>query len=83
MLPATIISHHSLLCYVQPDPANDTDVVEVLPSLQELGLQKSWITFGYGTHQSCIGQEKTSGFHASGFDVVSAFHGSGIVHEVQ
>ena len=30
----------------QPDPANATDVVEVLPSSQELGLQKLWITFG-------------------------------------
>ena len=48
----------------QPDPANATDVVEVLPSSQELGLQKLWITFGYGTHQFCIGLEKTSGFHA-------------------
>ena len=54
--------------------ANDTDVVviaiPILPSLQELGLQKLWIVFGQGTHLkwipihdivSTIGLEKTSG----------------------
>ncbi len=53
---------------------NDTDVVviaiSILPSLQELGLQKLWIAFGQGKHLkwipihdivSAIGPEKTSG----------------------
>ena len=74
--------------------ANDTDVVviaiSILPSLQELGLQKLWIAFGQGKHLkwipihdivSSIGPEKTSGilfFHAfTGCDVVSAFRGKG------
>ena len=74
--------------------ANDTDVVvlaiSILPSLQELGLQKLWIAFGQGSYLkwipihdivSTIGPEKTSGilfFHAfTGCDVVSAFHGKG------
>ena len=74
--------------------ANDTDVVvvavSILPSLQELGLQKLWIAFGQGKHLkwipihdivSVIGPEKTSGilyFHAfTSCDVVSAFHGKG------
>ncbi len=38
--------------------ANDTDVVviaiSILPSLQELGLQKLWITFGQGKHLKWI-----------------------------
>ena len=74
--------------------ANDTDVVviaiSILPSLQELGLQKLWIAFGQGKHLkwipihdivSAIGPEKSSGilfFHAfTGCDVVSAFRGKG------
>ena len=74
--------------------ANDTDVVvvavSILPSLQELGLQKLWIAFGQGKHLkwipihdivSAICPEKTSGilyFHAfTGCDAVSAFRGKG------
>ncbi len=38
--------------------ANDTDVVviaiSILPSLQELGLQKLWIAFGQGKHLKWI-----------------------------
>ena len=74
--------------------ANDTDVVviaiSILPSLQELGLQKLWIAFGQGTHLKWIpihdsfcdrSGEDYSGtlfFHAfTGCDVVSAFRGKG------
>lgn len=74
--------------------ANDTDIIVIaiyiLPSLQELGLQKLWIAFGQGTHLkwipihdiiSTLGPEKTSGilfFHAfTGCDIVSAFRGKG------
>ena len=72
--------------------ANDTDVliisVSVLPSLQNLGLQKLWIFFGVGAklrwipiHDMTIGSDKSKGmifFHAfTGCDVVSAFHGKG------
>lgn len=72
--------------------ANDTDVlviaISVLPSLQELGLEKMWIAFGQGAKMrwipvyevvSAIGLEKAGGipyFHAfTGCDVVSAFRG--------
>ena len=72
--------------------ANDTDVlviaISVLPSLQEIGLEKMWIAFGQGAkmrwipvHEvvSAIGLEKARGipyFHAfTGCDIVSAFHG--------
>ena len=64
--------------------------IAILPSLQELGLQKLWIAFGRGKHLkwipihdivSAIGPEKTSGilfFHAfTGCDIVSAFRGKG------
>ena len=74
--------------------ANDTDVLVIaiatLPSLQELGLQKMWITFGQGSSLRCIavhditsaiGPEKMRGlffFHAfTGCDVTSAFRGKG------
>ena len=62
--------------------------ISVLPSLQELGLEKMWIAFGQGAkmrwipvHEvvSAIGLEKTRGipyFHVfTGCDVVSAFRG--------
>ena len=62
--------------------------ISVLPSLQELGLEKMWIAFGQGAkmrwipvHEvvSAIGLEKAGGipyFHAfTGCDVVSAFRG--------
>ena len=72
--------------------ANDTDVlviaISVLPSLQELGLEKMTIVFGEGAkirwipvHEvvSAIGLEKIRGtpyFHAfTGCDVVSALRG--------
>ena len=65
-------------------------LIHVMPSLQELGLERMWIAFGQGTssrwipvHEivSQIGPEKTRGmpfFHAFiGCDVVSAFRGKG------
>ena len=72
--------------------ANDTDVViiavVILPSLQELGLQKLWVAFGQGSYWlwipihdivATIDPEKTNGllfFHSfSGCDIVSAFRG--------
>ena len=73
--------------------ANDTDVlviaISVLPSLQEIGLEKMWIAFGQRSQDamdssphevvSAIGLEKARGipyFHVfTGCDVVSVFHG--------
>ena len=74
--------------------ANDTDIlviaVSVLPTLQQLGLEKMWIAFGQGANlrwipvhdiAEAIGPERASGilfFHAfTGCDVVSAFRGKG------
>ena len=72
--------------------ANDTDTlviaISVLPSLQEIGLEKMWIAFGQGAkmrwipvHEevSAIGLEKARGIPYShvftGCDIVLAFQG--------
>ena len=74
--------------------ANDTYVVvialSVFPTLQRLGLEQLWVTFGQGhslrwisVHDMChhMGEEKIKGillFHAfTGCDTVSAFHNKG------
>ena len=74
--------------------ANDTDVVvialSVFPTLQRLGLEQLWVTYGQGhrlrwisVHDMChyMGEEKIKGilfFHAfSGCDTVSAFRNKG------
>ena len=74
--------------------ANDTNILviaqSIFPSLQDLGLQQLWVTFGHGqslrwigVHDlyNHVGPEKTKGilfFHAfTGCDTVSAFRNKG------